>query len=71
MVTEMERKAAPTVSINRGMEGLTPKIRGPGLAERAEISIHLVPGLPELALDKIVSIPKLDPLALPLLSVST
>lgn len=64
MVTEMgEEGAVPTVSISEQGDGVAWARKSAVLASLCwRKSPFITPGLPELALDKIVSIPKLDPL---------
>lgn len=73
MVTEMgEEGAVPTVSISEQGDGVAWLLKSAALASpRGRNSPFITPGLPELAPDRIVSIPKLDPLAPSIVVIST
>lgn len=64
MVTEMgDEGAVPTVSISEHGDGVAWLLKSAVLLSPSRKSPFISTGLPELdALDKIVSIPKLDPL---------
>lgn len=72
MVTEMgEEGAVPTVSISEQGDGVAWLRKSAALASpwAARKSPFIMPGLPDLELDKIVSIPKLEPLDPSMLAV--